>query len=231
MCWAGIPVGCWECGCSLWHCCRCTRASPVPFWCHHRHWHTRAATGPLGHCCCGLVQTSPGPLWRHCHRCARAAPGPLGRCRGRLARAAPRPLWHCWHTWAAPRPLWHCRPRHALPLSHYWAGVSGSVPVGRMTSRLLSAMRGFRAALPPRGLGHLKFPGIPSCWVSVLGRLHPAVGSLSLLDLQKALAFLLSQGRWFWGPAHRFCFSISVISSTQCTLCLCSGCGFLQLVV
>ena len=49
---------------------------------------------------------------------------------------------------SAPGPFRCLRPWRMLPLSCYWAGVLGSAPVGGMTGRLLSAVRGFRAALP-----------------------------------------------------------------------------------
>ncbi|XP_073096905.1 uncharacterized protein [Manis javanica] len=77
-------------------------------------------------------------------------------------------------------PFRHHHPRHPLPLSHYWASVSESVPVGGTSGRLFSAMRGFRTALPPRGLGRLSFPEIPSCWLCVPRQLRPALRSVSL---------------------------------------------------
>ena len=100
----------------------------------------------------------------------------LLRARTSLSWSPPAPLAHV----SAPSPFWHRHPWHALPLSRYWAGVSEFTPVGGTTGRLLSAMRGFRAALPPQDLGHLSFPRIPSCWLSVPGQLHPSMGSLSL---------------------------------------------------
>ena len=205
VCWAGIPVGCCECACSLWLCCRCAQGSPA--------------------------QTSTGLLWLHCCRCARSAPRLFGRRHCQLTQASPGPLWCHWRTQSAPGPFRCSRPRHALPLSRYWASVSGSAPVGGTTGRLLSARRGFRAALPPQGFRAPKVPLDSQLLAKCARTTSSSYGVPVSLRLAESTCFSFVSGRQLQRPAHRFCFSVSLISSTPCTLCLCSGCGFLELVV
>ena len=135
---------------------------------------TAGASGPLLH----------GPLPGSSGTTATSAHGLLLGCSVATAAGSHELLLVPSGTTGARRPL-PVPSSTAVPGTRCHSPTSGPVcrgprQLGAQLADCLVPVRGFRAALPPRGLGCLKFPGIPSCWLSVPGQLCPAVGSLSL---------------------------------------------------
>ena len=85
-----------------------------------------------------------------------------------VGTADPQLLRHCIRACPADPQLLHCC-EQALSCSPAARPPQQGHTVGGMTGRLFIVMRGFRAALPSRSLGCLKFPRIPSCWAECAG--------------------------------------------------------------
>ena len=100
-----------------------------------------------------------------------------------------------------------------------------------MNSRLFITMRGFRAVLPPRGLGCLMFPGIPNCYAECAGMIVSSCEAFVPLRLSKSTHFSFVPGELAVGTHSQillFCFP-----NIQHTMdaCLGSQCRFLGLSI
>ena len=89
---------------------------------------------------------------------------------------------------------------------------------------------GLQSCVASQGSEAPEVPGIPSCWAECARMLPSSCETPSPLRFSKSTHFFLSQRSRLLGSACRFYFSISLISSTSCNICLHSWCGLLELV-
>ena len=94
-----------------------------------------------------------------------------------------------------------------------------------------AGVRGLRAALLPRGLGHPNFPGIPSCWPKCPGMLPSSCGVPVLLRFFKGHSLFFVPGVPAVGTCSQVLLSCSssILHTTHCVSVL--WCGWLGLAI